>query len=224
MPFQRRQFIYPNSCNSLLKLCFACIGAVLILSCQNFYDLSPEIAAPAEEECGFQQNSNGARISWNQNLPIQIIHDTNVNFDYKTKIEIAVNKWNSAAGKSLFTYNKNSPQKITSSAYAQLSFETDWAGSSDHIQGLTYLAYTDNQIYQAKIRLNADNFNFDLENSGTQKDIDLESLLIHELGHTLGLKHKTQSNTVMQPFLAEQVVRNKISAEDKANIGCEYGN
>ena len=55
------------------------------------------------------------------------------------------------------------------------------------------------------------------------KSIHLESLIIHELGHVLGLKHNSDKESVMQKSLSGRTERNIIGNSDSKNIQCEYG-
>ena len=53
--------------------------------------------------------------------------------------------------------------------------------------------------------------------------IHLESLIIHELGHVLGLKHNSDRESVMQKSLSGRTERNVIGDSDSKNVRCEYG-
>lgn len=52
--------------------------------------------------------------------------------------------------------------------------------------------------------------------------IHLESLIIHEFGHALGLDHNKDEESVMQERLSAQTERDKIGESDYKNISCEY--
>ena len=52
--------------------------------------------------------------------------------------------------------------------------------------------------------------------------IHLESLVVHELGHVLGLDHNPDSNSVMQERLSAETERDEIGESDYDNIICEY--
>ena len=54
-------------------------------------------------------------------------------------------------------------------------------------------------------------------------NIHLESLIIHEFGHALGLDHNQDSSSVMQERLSAQTERDLIGESDYDNIICEYG-
>ena len=53
--------------------------------------------------------------------------------------------------------------------------------------------------------------------------IHLESLVIHEFGHVLGLDHNGDDESVMQERLSARTQRDEIGESDYNNIACEYG-
>ena len=52
--------------------------------------------------------------------------------------------------------------------------------------------------------------------------IHLESLVVHELGHSLGLDHKPKKDSVMQDKLSARTERDKIGESDYESLECEY--
>lgn len=74
-------------------------------------------------------------------------------------------------------------------------------------------------IANADIEINAVNFRLNVtEHRNAAGDLDLESLMIHEFGHGLGLNHKNYS--VMQPRLANGQIRRDIDDESIAQVQC----
>jgi hypothetical protein len=67
-------------------------------------------------------------------------------------------------------------------------------------EGLNTLHVENMFIYESHIHLNA--VNFRLDSSG----VDVESLVLHEMGHMLGYMHKNDGG-VMSPELAERAIR-----------------
>jgi hypothetical protein len=109
----------------------------------------------------------------------------------------------------------------------------------DGVQGQTDWIVINGKIVGSSILLNFEGFNA----PGKQR-IDVESLLLHELGHVLGLLHscngssedstdgttspscdtarKQYTDAVMFPFLLPGVVRRDLEQNDYARINCIY--
>ena len=66
------------------------------------------------------------------------------------------------------------------------------------------------------------NFDFYLEGNAPGSSVHLESLLLHELGHVLGLKHRDDSGSVMATYLASSTQRTTIAKVDMQDLKCEY--
>ncbi len=56
----------------------------------------------------------------------------------------------------------------------------------------------------------------------TAQKVNFEALMIHELGHVLGLKHKDADNSVMATYLATQTERVDLAETDEKALQCEY--
>lgn len=108
----------------------------------------------------------------------------------------------------------------------------------DGVQGQTDWIILNGKITGASILLNFEGFN----SPGTRK-IDVESLLLHELGHVLGLLHSCNGSddgsdsttspscgnapsgyrsAVMFPFLEVSQLRRSLSQNDYSRINCLY--
>src|SRR5688572_21533689 len=49
---------------------------------------------PHEESCNFVQNANLQRVSWDQNVPVNLYLDSSVPAEYVAAVEAAVTRWN----------------------------------------------------------------------------------------------------------------------------------
>lgn len=109
----------------------------------------------------------------------------------------------------------------------------------DGVQGQTDWIVVNNKIVGSSILLNFEGFN-----APGKQAIDVESLLLHELGHVLGLLHSCNGSSgdstdgttapacasarqqyqeaVMFPFLLPGVVRRSLEQNDYARINCIY--
>lgn len=183
------------------------------------------LASAAETDCGFVQNPYGERVSWKKNIPVTLELHKDFPPDYEEALNRAAQHWNEAAGMTLFIFVRASetlsskPLKDTVSAMYWLR---EWPESQKNQQALTNLYWNDNQLYEADIGIDNQYFNFFVDQTTTPYDIHLESLFIHELGHVLGLKHRSTVPSVMWSVLNGGLIRDTLTAADRDSIKCEY--
>jgi predicted Zn-dependent protease len=72
------------------------------------------------------------------------------------------------------------------------------------------------------MRINAKNFSYNMSDDTSFTNVDLDSLLVHELGHVLGLAHNTEDGSAMHATLDEGQVRRKLGDVDLQDLKCEY--
>ncbi len=178
-----------------------------------------------ESTCNFVMNSMQQRVSWNNNLPINIyVHDS-VPSEFVPAITSAMKAWeNALGGRKLFEIvgvisGPATPQKDGVSVIYYLN---TWEASKTSEQARTTIYWQGEQIVEGDIRLNAKNFTFFTGSTLVATAVDFESLLIHELGHLLGLAHDNQTGSVMNERLASGVLRRDINEADLASVKCEY--
>lgn len=155
---------------------------------------------------GFRQ-VQGYNLVWYK-IPITIGFDSSVEPSHKDAMIKAIDEWNRSTGMTLF-FLKTGPVQV-------LILESDTWTRSHNEQGYTTIWTVHNHITQSMIWINT----MDFSHNGTVGSIDLKSLMIHELGHTLGLQH--QSETVMNPYLGRDEKRDQIDKESIDRIKCGY--
>lgn len=208
------------------KLClFLCL---FFVGCQpNSARLGPgdqnSLATPLQASCGYllSASTGGHRISWKNRLPIQI-EISSIPEDFKSAVYQAASTWNSETKINLFEVSE-SPTVYPQSRGDQknsIHWVTPWK-SAAHFQALTYTKYTGDLLQEADIIINGQNFQFISSDALEEDQYHLHSLLVHEMGHVLGLQH-SKTASVMWPNLASQVIRTQITPEDLKNIYCEY--
>jgi hypothetical protein len=205
---------------------FLC-GVVLALSAcapQKFLSaLNPQYTA--QEPCGFVQNVYGERISWKGKLPIQLQIHESVPAEYYPAVEETLRSWEAATGKKIFevvSWGSRGPNQPRQDGVNTIYYLNTWEDAKSLEQARTSVYWIGDQIREADIRLNAKDFTFYVDTSDRQRSVHMASLLIHEFGHVLGLKHQDGVASVMGTYLSSNTVRSSISETDMASIRCEY--
>ncbi|MGZ3748994.1 MAG: matrixin family metalloprotease [Pseudobdellovibrionaceae bacterium] len=195
-------------------------------------------APKSQEDCGFIQNVYGERISWKGEVPVTMYLHESVPEEYVGAIAAAAKAWQDAAGKPLINIVTN--QRITGPINPQrdsrniIYYSNIWDTDKKSEQARTSTHWIGDQIKEADILINAAKdengnryFNYYWNSPGTAsatltRAVNIEALLIHELGHVLGLKHKDINGSVMATYLANNTDRVNIAETDKAALQCEY--
>lgn len=211
-----------------LKFIFYFVLIFNLASCKRFgfHFEDSELAAADEKSCGFVQNSKGARVSWNNQMPVRFWIDSTVPEQYRTAIFSAVEDWNKASGKKLITVSEeivSSPKwGVDGKNTIYWVNKTEYFSSSKQ-QAKSLLRWVGTTLSDVDILINAADWTFYITEGEDRNALHLESLLVHELGHALGLAHQTTTKSVMYMSLASMLVRNVPSqAPDLEDLGCEY--
>lgn len=203
--------------------------AVLGSGCQKGLFGSSEdsvIAQSSQEDCGYIQNSAGARVSWKSIRPVSIKINSEVPSEFHDAILKAADRWNSAIGSKVLDVQvgtESEPGRIASQNSSNgIFWYQDWDESMTTQQAVTTVYYRGNQANESDIKINAKNFVFYVSDPKSNHDVHMESLMVHEFGHVLGLKHLSIWPTVMWPTLAGQIERTTLAAKDLEDLKCEY--
>ena len=183
-----------------------------------------------QESCNFVQNGDQQRVSWGAQTPVIIYIDGSVPTVHFDAIKAAAEIWNAGVGREVIKIGG-----WTSRASSQvpdgvnlISFESNWDGNRTE-QARTTIFWAGRQVYEADVRINEHDFQFFSGDTGEVGKVDMESLMIHEFGHVLGLKHDLVPQSVMLPTLSsalpgnmQAAFRRTLIAEDRNSIRCEY--
>ena len=105
-----------------------------------------------------------------------------------------------------------------------ISFLNTWFNNINNgVLALTSYSYIDNRIIHADIIFNKDNFTFVVNPDSQSRDVDLESVLVHELGHFLGFKHVDSSiDSIMNAQLQSGEKKRDLTIKDIELIKIKY--
>lgn len=185
-----------------------------------------------QKDCGYLQNVYGERISWKGNIPIQMDIDPSVPPELREGLYSAASRWNAIAGRELIRMNiALEPSQAFRDGRSVIYFSKDWDAGKDSEQGRTSVYWVGDQMQEADIKINNFKFSFYWKNAFVQsitghqrmdRAVSLESLIVHELGHVLGLKHRDQQGSVMETYLSARTERVDLSSMDRESLSCEY--
>lgn len=141
-------------------------------------------------------------------------------------IKFAGDVWNKAIGQKVFIFKyTNKSLSLTKDNKNVIMFLNQWEDDKSTEQARTSTNYFNFSIVEADIRINIKNFKYySLDSHDNTKiysnQYNLESLLIHELGHVLGLRHYPQS--VMDAYLRAELNRTNLTQTDLSLLACKY--
>lgn len=144
--------------------------------------------------------------------------------DFRAAIQAAAESWNNVP-QAEFTLEYDGESSVTdvttSNKQNDIIFmhqgADDWVGL-----GFTWYRPSDKQtIVEADIWLN-DDLLFDATGAPAAEEYDLQSAVLHELGHWLLLGHDEEPTSVMFALLDKGTLRRALQANDIAGIQCLY--
>ena len=178
----------------------------------------------AQDSCHFNRNSVGVRISWKGSMPVNMIIHSSVPEKYDADILSAADRWNSAKGRTLITVARDNSvsNQIGNDRKNMIFWSTDWDASNSKEQARTSTNTNLSRIIDADIKINAKSFNYSVTaQSLGSSAVNLESLILHEMGHVLGLQH-FDGTGVMGAYLPNAKLRFNLSSDELSELSCEY--
>lgn len=173
------------------------------------------------------QNSEQQRVSWKGKLPIKLYIHKSFPPEAIDSLKKAIDQYNSTLGGGrelmrIEAQNVDGELEPRREGYSTIYYFKTWDENKATEQARTTIYWSGTEIFEADMRINALNFKYNLTDETTFTNVDLYSLLLHELGHVFGLAHNTSAGSTMNAILDEGQVRRKLSETDINNLKCEY--
>lgn len=212
------------------RLLLVLLSAALIL---------PACSPKEQDNCGFVQNIYGQRISWKTKKTVKLTIHSSLPAELRPAIYRAAATWEIQAGRKVFEISEDSSKLNAEPARDQknaIYFQSKWESDRSSEQGRTSVYWAGDEIQEADIRINAADFSYYDKNTSVlvgsfarvttaekaTTGYSFEALVLHEMGHLLGLKHREDVGTVMATHLAAFNNRTQLAATDQRAVSCEY--
>ena len=219
------------------------VASTALFGCGNWrWVPGQNFETSSEDPCNFVQNSSGQRVSWKDRAPIPIwIHDS-VPEHLIPSIYSAFARWEYGVGRPLFRVAgiRSGAPEAEQDGESVIYWLRRWPGSQPREQARTTIYWVSDRLQEADVIVNAESHDFvamgeiskscspaDLAAGSSRSgckgnEVDFESLIVHELGHVLGLQHNEAQGSVMARELPFSTVRVAPNSVDVASLSCEY--
>lgn len=213
----------------IFKIVGAIFLSVIMVSCKKGLALriggQDIFALGAQDACHFNRNNMGIRVSWKEAMPLSLIIHKSVPPEWDSSIIGAAVRWNTAAGKNLVNIRRENSLDVSpgDDKTNVIFWMSTWDESSKQEQARTSTNWEISRLVDTDIKINAKNFRF--FKTGTANgsgQVHLESLMVHEIGHALGLQHFDAPAGVMYAYLKADTERVVPSSAEMGDLACEY--
>lgn len=194
------------------------------------------VASLQEPSCGFISNSKGYRISWEAQRPVIFYFSANFPMEHRQEVRDAAQRWNAGLGFSLIQISNSTVASTVTTAdmINTIYWITEDGTFKTTEQAKTIARWRNSMLVDADILINAKDWTFNhipvagesgyKTFSAVANNLDLESLSVHEFGHSLGLTHQNNPvDSTMFPSLSSNSIRNiPLEQPELEGLKCEY--
>jgi hypothetical protein len=197
-------------------------GAILFTSISGALEIESYRAyAQRARACGAGAAINQMIPAWGS-LPIAIEIGESVPEEAVAPIYRAAAQWERALGEKAFEVRRRDRLLPWLRPAATISWNGGGVGVPNSLeQAKTTTLFRGHRIDRADIFVNAVGHKFTFGGGLKPGYVDFESLMVHELGHELGLGHGP-SGGVMEPTLGESLARREVDRRSAAAASCFY--
>jgi hypothetical protein len=169
-----------------------------------------------------------------EQLPLNIVAPESMRSELEDILASSCDVWNKGAKKLLLIYSfenydpARSSKMIEDDGKQRIYFTKSWGNVSDE-DGQLAITLRNRLGVDIKKTSIVFNFNHDYHiRPQDQNDLpeeyqyDLETVLIHELGHLLGLQHSDEAGSVMKPAIINGEISRTLSTQDSRKIFNKY--
>ena len=210
-----------------MKFFLTCCSLLIIASCYK-----------VEEKASSASISAPQYFLWGGSFPKNVYYSTSVVTQYQTDTEAMITQWNEVFKKPQKTFFQSNTTQPTSQ-----SFSDQFSGISSINDGFNTVYLVDDEFWPTQSatalgvaillgRMNKyDQYiieEVDILIKTNRPQYDAQTIILHELGHFLGLKHldlgySRKSETVMYPAIAEGEEKHTPTEIDVNNLAKLYG-